>query len=68
MIKRSPDLEGSVDRRYVSSMEGKFSAASTETPIEYKAPDKGATPFATQRRAIYFETGSQHERGFARCG
>ena len=60
MIKRSPDLEGSVDRRYISSMEGKFSAASTETPIEYKAPAKGATPFATQRRAIYFDTGSSN--------
>src|SRR5262249_22503267 len=46
------------DRRYIAAMEGKFSATSTEAPIEYKAPAKGATPFATQRRAIYFETGS----------
>jgi len=58
LIKRTPDIEGSVDRRYISSMEGKFSSTSTEAPIEYKAPGKGATPFATQRRSIYFETGS----------
>ena len=58
LIKRAADVEGSVDRRYIAGMEGKFSAASTEAPIEYKAPPKGATPIATQRRAIYFETGS----------
>jgi NitT/TauT family transport system substrate-binding protein len=58
ITKRSPDIEGSVDRRYIASMEGKFSSTSTEQPIEYKAPAKGATPFATQRRAIYFDTGS----------
>jgi NitT/TauT family transport system substrate-binding protein len=58
LIKRAPDIEGSVDRRYVASMEGKFSSASTEAPIEYKSPAKGATPIATQRRSIYFESGS----------
>ncbi|MCC7154320.1 MAG: OmpA family protein [Bryobacterales bacterium] len=58
LIKRSADIEGSVDRRYVAGMEGRFSATSTEAPIEYKAPAKGATPIATQRRSIYFESGS----------
>jgi len=58
LIKRVPDIEGSVDRRYIAGMEGKFSSASTEAPIEYKAPPKGATPIATQRRSIYFETNS----------
>ena len=58
LIKRIPEVEGSVDRRYVAAMEGKFSSTSTEQPIEYKAPAKGATPFATQRRAIYFDSGS----------
>lgn len=58
LIKRSADIEQSVDRRYIAGMEGKFSATSTEAPIEYKAPAKGATPIATQRRSIYFETGS----------
>jgi NitT/TauT family transport system substrate-binding protein len=58
LIKRSPDPEGSVDRRYVAGMEGKFASASTEAPIEYKAPPKGATPIATQRRSIYFESNS----------
>jgi len=57
-IKRIPEVEPSVDRRYIAGMEGKFSSTSKETPIEYKAPPKGATPFATQRRSIYFETGS----------
>ena len=58
VTKRVPDVEGSVDRRYLAGMEGKFSSASTEAPIEYKEPPKGATPIATQRRSIYFETGS----------
>jgi NitT/TauT family transport system substrate-binding protein len=58
LIKRVTEVESSVDRRYIAGMEGKFSSASTEPPIEYKAPAKGATPFATQRRSIYFETGS----------
>jgi outer membrane protein OmpA-like peptidoglycan-associated protein len=58
LIKRVPDVEGSVDRRYIAGLEGKFSSASTEAPIEYKAPAKGATPIATQRRSIFFETNS----------
>ncbi len=58
LIKPAPDIEGSVDRRYIAGMEGKFPAASTEPPIEYKAPPKGATPIATQHRSIYFETNS----------
>jgi outer membrane protein OmpA-like peptidoglycan-associated protein len=58
LIKGAPDIEGSVDRRYIAAMEGKFSSQSTEAPIEYKAPPKGATPIATQRRSIYFETNS----------
>src|SRR5581483_5992600 len=58
LIKRAPDIEGSVDRRYIAGMEGRFSSTSTEAPIEYKAPPKGSTPIATQRRSIYFETNS----------
>lgn len=58
LIKRTGDIEGSVDRRYIAGMEGKFPSTSTEAPIEYKAPSKGATPIATQRRSIYFETNS----------
>jgi OOP family OmpA-OmpF porin len=58
LIKGSPDLEASVDRRYVDAMSDKFSSKSTEAPVDYKEPAKGATPFATQRRAIYFDTGS----------
>ncbi len=57
-IKRVADVEGSVDRRYLDALNGKFSGASTEAPIQYKAPAPGATPIATQRRAIYFETAS----------
>lgn len=56
-IKSSPEVEGSVDRRYIDGIQG-FSTTSSEAPIEYKAPAKGAQPFATQRRSIYFETGS----------
>jgi len=58
MIKRVSGSEPSVDRRYVAAMSGKFSAASTEPPIEYKEPPKGATPIATQRRSIYFDPNS----------
>ncbi len=58
LVKGSPDLEASVDRRYVDAMSDKFSSKSTETAVEYQQPGKSATPFATQRRAIYFETGS----------
>ncbi len=58
LIKGSPDLDASVDRRYIDAMSNRFSSASTEAPVRYQEPAKGATPFATQRRAIYFETGS----------
>lgn len=58
LVKGSPDLEASVDRRYVDALSGKFSSTSTEAPVQYQEPAKGAKPFATQRRAIYFETGS----------
>jgi outer membrane protein OmpA-like peptidoglycan-associated protein len=58
LIKRVPDIEGSVDRRYITGLQGKFSSTSTEAPIEYKAPAKGATPIATQRRSIFFDTAS----------
>src|SRR6266446_3469218 len=50
LIKRIADPESSVDRRYVTALAGKVACSSTETPIEYKAPPKGATPIATQRR------------------
>ncbi|MBL8209633.1 MAG: OmpA family protein [Bryobacterales bacterium] len=58
LVKGVPDLEASVDRRYIEAMSGKFSSQSTEAPVTYQAPAQGAKPFATQRRAIYFETGS----------
>ncbi len=58
LIKGSPDLSGSVDRRYVEALSGKFSSQSTEPAVTYSEPAKGAKPFATQRRAIYFETNS----------
>src|SRR5216684_2900702 len=58
IIKRNFDPESSVDRRFLDPISGKFSAASSETPIEYKEPSKGAVPIATQRRSIYFETNS----------
>jgi OOP family OmpA-OmpF porin len=47
-----------VDRRFIDQLSGKFSSASSEPPIEYKEPAKGAQPIATQRRSIYFETDS----------
>ncbi len=58
LIKRIADPESSVDRRYVAALAGKVACSSTDTPIEYKAPPKGATPIATQRRSIYFEPNS----------
>lgn len=58
MIKRVSAPEGTVDRRYLEALKGKFSTASSEPPITYKQPEKGATPFATQRRSIYFEPNS----------
>jgi NitT/TauT family transport system substrate-binding protein len=58
LIKHIADPESSVDRRYIEALSGKFSTTSTEAPIEYKAPAKGAVPIATQHRSIYFETNS----------
>ena len=58
LIKRIADPESSVDRRYVAALAGKVACSSTAAPIEYKAPAKGATPIATQRRSIYFEPNS----------
>jgi NitT/TauT family transport system substrate-binding protein len=58
IIKRNSDPESSVDRRFLDPLSGKFSTASSETPIEYKEPSKGAVPIATQRRSIFFETDS----------
>jgi outer membrane protein OmpA-like peptidoglycan-associated protein/ABC-type taurine transport system substrate-binding protein len=58
LIKRRYEQENTMDRRYLTALSGKFSAATTEAPIEYKAPAKGATPIATQRRSIYFEPNS----------
>src|SRR6266446_7418055 len=58
VIKRNSDPESSVDRRFLDPLSGKFSSASSESPIEYKEPSKGAVPIATQRRSIYFETNS----------
>lgn len=58
LVKGSPDIDGSLDRRYIDSLSGKFSATSSDSPVQYQEPAKGATPFATQRRSIYFDTGS----------
>ncbi len=58
MIKKSTDPKPTVDTRYLAALEGKFSKVSSEAPVDYKAPAKSATPFATQRRTIYFESGS----------
>ena len=58
LIKRVSDPEATLDRRYIDGLSGKFSSASSEAPIEYKAPPKDATPMATQRRSIYFEPNS----------
>src|SRR5579864_816494 len=48
MIKRTSNAEDSIDRRYIKQMSGSFSTASSEQPIEYHQPSKGATPIATQ--------------------
>jgi len=58
IIKRTSNAEDSVDRRFLEPLSNKFSAESSEPPIEYKEPAKGATPIATQRRSIYFESDS----------
>jgi NitT/TauT family transport system substrate-binding protein len=58
IIKRTFNAEDSLDRRYVEKLANNFSMASTEAPIEYKEPSKGATPIATQHRSIYFDPNS----------
>ena len=58
LIRHVSDPDSTVDRRYIAALSGKFPATSTEAPLEYKAPPKGAVPIATQRRSIYFETNS----------
>ena len=58
LIKHIADPDSSVDRRYIEALNGKFSSTSTEAPIEYKSPTKGAVPIATQHRSIYFDTNS----------
>ncbi len=58
LIKRVGDVEGSVDRRYLAALSGKFPNSPGEAPIAYKEPAKGATPIATQRRSIYFDPNS----------
>ena len=58
LIRHMAEPEATVDRRYIAALSGKFSTASTEAHIEYKAPAKGATPIATQHRSIYFDSNS----------
>ncbi|PYV42020.1 MAG: hypothetical protein DMG06_15375 [Acidobacteria bacterium] len=58
LIKRRSESSATVDRRYLTSLNGHFSSTPTEQPIQYQAPPKGATPIATQRRSIYFEPNS----------
>ena len=58
LIKHIAEPETSVDRRYIAALSGEFSTTSTEAPIEYKTPAKGAVPIATQHRSIYFDTNS----------
>jgi len=60
LIKHTSDPEESVDRRYITALNGKFTAAAPEAPITYKEPAKGAVPIATERRAIYFDPASAH--------
>src|SRR5438094_1596413 len=58
IIKHSNNAEESLDRRYIEKLSDSFSTASTEAPIEYREPARGATPIATQHRSIYFEPNS----------
>ncbi len=58
VIKHTTNAEDSLDRRYVEKLSGSFSMASSEAPIEYKEPARGATPIATQHRSIYFDPSS----------
>ncbi|HEY2013220.1 MAG TPA: phosphate ABC transporter substrate-binding/OmpA family protein [Bryobacteraceae bacterium] len=58
LIKRVSEAEASMDRRYITALNGKFSTTASEAPLTYKEPPKTAVPIATQRRAIYFEPNS----------
>jgi len=59
MIKHTSNAEDSVDRRYIQQLSSAgFSTASSEAPIEYHQPAKGAVPLATQHRSIYFDPNS----------
>jgi NitT/TauT family transport system substrate-binding protein len=58
IIKHTFNPEESLDRRYVDKLADSFSMASSEAPIEYKEPARGATPIATQHRSIYFDPNS----------
>lgn len=58
IIKHSSNPEETLDRRFIEKLSGSFSTASTEAPIEYKEPSKGAVPLATQHRSIYFAPNS----------
>lgn len=58
IIKHTNNAEDSLDRRYVEKLADSFSMASSEAPIEYREPAKGATPLATQHRSIYFDPNS----------
>lgn len=60
IIKHTNDPEESIDRRYIEKLSDSFSTASTEEPIEYHEPAKGATPLATQHRSIFFDPNSSH--------
>ena len=51
VIKHTFNPEESLDRRYVEKLADNFSMASSEAPIEYKEPPKGATPIATQHHS-----------------
>jgi NitT/TauT family transport system substrate-binding protein len=58
VIKHTNNAEDSLDRRYIEKLADSFSMASSEAPIEYKEPARGATPIATQHRSIYFDPSS----------
>src|SRR5712692_9868620 len=58
IIKHTFNPEESLDRRYIEKLADSFSMASSEAPIEYKEPARGATPIATQHRSIYFDPSS----------
>lgn len=58
-IKHTDNPEDSLDRRYIQQLSNAgFSTTSSEQPIEYRQPSKGATPLATQHRSIYFDPNS----------